>query len=132
MIERIDAVDAATICASWPPSCSRPSGCRWPGSGPDEARSATRDRAASAPTRDARRPDDDPRRRGRAPPGRMGQTVCAAVEGAEDMELVGRADPLLGVTLAQVLADAEVVVDFTTPDTALGNALACCGRRARR
>jgi 4-hydroxy-tetrahydrodipicolinate reductase len=57
--------------------------------------------------------------------GRMGQTVCDAVQGAPDMELVGRADPLLGVALEDVLADAEVVVDFTTPDTALGNALAC-------
>ena len=57
--------------------------------------------------------------------GRMGETVCAAVEGAEDMELVGRADPLLGTTLEEVLPDAEVVVDFTRPDTALGNALAC-------
>jgi 4-hydroxy-tetrahydrodipicolinate reductase len=57
--------------------------------------------------------------------GRMGQTVCEAVLGAEDMELVGRADPLLGTTLADVLADAEVVVDFTQPDTALENALAC-------
>ncbi len=41
------------------------------------------------------------------------------------MELVGRADPLLGTALADVLADAEVVVDFTRPDTALENALAC-------
>ena len=57
--------------------------------------------------------------------GRMGQTVCAAVQGAEDMELVGRADPLLHTTLADVLADAEVLVDFTRPDTALANALAC-------
>jgi 4-hydroxy-tetrahydrodipicolinate reductase len=57
--------------------------------------------------------------------GRMGQTVCAAVEGATDMQLVGRADPLLDNTLADVLADADVVVDFTTPDTALANALAC-------
>ena len=57
--------------------------------------------------------------------GRMGATVCAAVEGAPDMELVGRADPLLGVALADVLADAEVVVDFTQPDTALANALEC-------
>jgi 4-hydroxy-tetrahydrodipicolinate reductase len=57
--------------------------------------------------------------------GRMGQTVCAAVEGAEDMELVGRADPLLGSTLAELLPGADVVVDFTRPDTALGNALAC-------
>jgi 4-hydroxy-tetrahydrodipicolinate reductase len=57
--------------------------------------------------------------------GRMGKTVCAAVEGAEDMELVGRADPALGRTLEDVLPDAEVLVDFTQPDTALQNALAC-------
>jgi len=57
--------------------------------------------------------------------GRMGKTVCAAVEGAEDMKLVGRADPLLGIALEDVLPNAEVVVDFTQPDTALGNALSC-------
>jgi 4-hydroxy-tetrahydrodipicolinate reductase len=57
--------------------------------------------------------------------GRMGETVCAAVQGAEDMQLVGRADPLLGVELADVLGDADVVVDFTRPDTALENALSC-------
>jgi 4-hydroxy-tetrahydrodipicolinate reductase len=55
----------------------------------------------------------------------MGATVCTAVQGAPDMELVGRADPLLGVALADVLGDAEVVVDFTRPDTALTNALEC-------
>jgi 4-hydroxy-tetrahydrodipicolinate reductase len=57
--------------------------------------------------------------------GRMGTTVCAAVEAAADMELVGQADPLLGVTLEDVLPGAEVLVDFTRPDTALENALAC-------
>ncbi len=63
--------------------------------------------------------------------GRMGTTVCEAVLGAEDMELVARADPLLGTSLTDVLADAasglapQVVVDFTRPDTALENALAC-------
>jgi 4-hydroxy-tetrahydrodipicolinate reductase len=57
--------------------------------------------------------------------GRMGQTVCAAVEGADDMELAGRADPALGTPLEHVLATAEVVVDFSTPDTALDNARAC-------
>src|SRR5437764_3136475 len=57
--------------------------------------------------------------------GRMGETVCDAVEGAEDMSLVGRADPMLDVALQDVLGDADVVVDFTTPDTALGNAREC-------
>jgi 4-hydroxy-tetrahydrodipicolinate reductase len=59
----------------------------------------------------------------------MGQTVCAAVEGAEGMQLVGRADPQLGISLEDVLGDAgagaQVVVDFTQPDAALGNALEC-------
>jgi 4-hydroxy-tetrahydrodipicolinate reductase len=57
--------------------------------------------------------------------GRMGQAVCEAVEGAEDAELTGRADPALGVDLGDVLGEADVVVDFTTPDTALANATAC-------
>ncbi|MGH2911024.1 MAG: 4-hydroxy-tetrahydrodipicolinate reductase [Solirubrobacteraceae bacterium] len=59
--------------------------------------------------------------------GRMGQAVCAAVQGASDMELVGRADPQLDVSLSQMLErdKPEVVVDFTRPDTALENALQC-------
>jgi 4-hydroxy-tetrahydrodipicolinate reductase len=57
--------------------------------------------------------------------GRMGQTVCAAVDGAADVELAGQADPALGVELADVLGDADVVVDFSTPETALANASAC-------
>lgn len=55
----------------------------------------------------------------------MGQAVCAAIEGAEDTQLTGRADPALGTALCDVLADADVVVDFTRPDTALNNALEC-------
>jgi 4-hydroxy-tetrahydrodipicolinate reductase len=55
----------------------------------------------------------------------MGETVCEAVEGAEDTELTAKADPALGVELADVLGEADVVVDFTTPDTALANAKAC-------
>jgi 4-hydroxy-tetrahydrodipicolinate reductase len=57
--------------------------------------------------------------------GRMGQAVCEAVEGAEDTELTGRADPALGTGLSEILADADVVVDFTTPETALDNATSC-------
>jgi 4-hydroxy-tetrahydrodipicolinate reductase len=55
--------------------------------------------------------------------GRMGETACAAVEGADDMELVGRADPALDTKLADVLDGAAVVVDFTTPDAAPANVL---------
>ncbi|MFN8218332.1 MAG: 4-hydroxy-tetrahydrodipicolinate reductase [Solirubrobacterales bacterium] len=57
--------------------------------------------------------------------GRMGATVCAAVEAAEGLELSGRADPALGVELDEVLGDADVLVDFTVPDTALANVRAC-------
>jgi 4-hydroxy-tetrahydrodipicolinate reductase len=57
--------------------------------------------------------------------GRVGTTVCEAVDAADDMRLSGRADPALGVELADILGDCDVVVDFTTPDTALENALAC-------
>jgi 4-hydroxy-tetrahydrodipicolinate reductase len=51
----------------------------------------------------------------------MGQTVCEAVEAAEDMELSGRADPQLDTALADVVGGADVLVDFTTPDTAPDN-----------
>jgi 4-hydroxy-tetrahydrodipicolinate reductase len=54
--------------------------------------------------------------------GRMGATVCAAVDEAEDMELAGRADPQLDTPVADVLGDAEVLVDFTQPETAVANA----------
>jgi 4-hydroxy-tetrahydrodipicolinate reductase len=57
--------------------------------------------------------------------GRMGQAVVAAVEGAEDMALVGKADPQLEQSLQDVLGDADVVVDFTTPDVCLSNARLC-------
>jgi 4-hydroxy-tetrahydrodipicolinate reductase len=56
--------------------------------------------------------------------GRMGQTVCAAVEGADDMTVSGRADPVLGTAVADVLGGADVLVDFTRPDAALDNARA--------
>ena len=54
--------------------------------------------------------------------GRMGQTVCVAVDAADDLELTGRADPALGIALADVLDGCDVVVDFTRPDTAPANA----------
>jgi 4-hydroxy-tetrahydrodipicolinate reductase len=41
------------------------------------------------------------------------------------MELRGRADPAIGVELSTILGDCDVVVDFTQPDVALDNALAC-------
>ena len=57
--------------------------------------------------------------------GRMGETVCQAVNAEQDMALVGRADPLLETALADVLGDADVVVDFSVPDSAVANAREC-------
>ena len=57
--------------------------------------------------------------------GRMGSTVCHAVEGADDMALVGRADPVLDTHLQDVLGDADVVVDFSQPHAAVENARHC-------
>jgi len=57
--------------------------------------------------------------------GRMGNTVCHAVETADDLELVGRFD--LGDELGN-LSDADVAVEFTTPDASLGNVLHCVRR----
>jgi 4-hydroxy-tetrahydrodipicolinate reductase len=59
--------------------------------------------------------------------GRMGRTVCDAVEGAPDMELVGRADPVLETSLPEALqaAHPDVVVDFSVPDAVFDNATLC-------
>jgi 4-hydroxy-tetrahydrodipicolinate reductase len=55
--------------------------------------------------------------------GKMGRTVCGAVEAAEDMDLVARADPALGTSLTEALEQRpEVLVDFTVPEWALANA----------
>src|SRR5918996_829418 len=53
--------------------------------------------------------------------GRMGEAVCEAVEGADGLELAGKADPSLGMPLEQALGEAEVMVDFTTPEAAPEN-----------
>jgi 4-hydroxy-tetrahydrodipicolinate reductase len=57
--------------------------------------------------------------------GRMGETVCEAIEGARDTELVGRADPALDTALSEILGGVDVAIDFTTPDTAPENVGAC-------
>ena len=55
--------------------------------------------------------------------GRMGETACRAVEQAEDLELVARADPALGASLGEALGQGtEVLVDFTVPYSAVANA----------
>jgi 4-hydroxy-tetrahydrodipicolinate reductase len=55
--------------------------------------------------------------------GRMGQAVCAAVEGAPDTVLVASADPALGMSLTEALAlGPDVLVDFTIPTTVVANA----------
>ncbi len=55
--------------------------------------------------------------------GRMGETVCRAVQGAADMDLVARADPALGSSVAEALAAGPaVLVDFTVPSSVVANA----------
>ena len=54
--------------------------------------------------------------------GKMGRTVCEAVEGADGLKLSGRFDTATGGTLEESLSEADVMVDFTTPDSALPNA----------
>jgi len=60
--------------------------------------------------------------------GRMGEAVCEAVQGAQDMHLAGRADPRLEISVEQALEGADVLVDFTQPDVALANALQAVDR----
>jgi 4-hydroxy-tetrahydrodipicolinate reductase len=56
--------------------------------------------------------------------GRMGQEVVAAVNGADDLELVAAVDA--GDDLqALVDANAQVVVEFTTPDAVMDNIAFC-------
>ena len=59
--------------------------------------------------------------------GRMGSEACAAVEGADDLELVARVDVAGGADPLTALVDAgaEAVVDFTHP-TAVGDNLRFC------
>jgi 4-hydroxy-tetrahydrodipicolinate reductase len=56
--------------------------------------------------------------------GRMGRMVCEAVSAADDLTVTGRADPVLDTAVSDVLGDADVLVDFTRPDTAVANAAA--------
>ncbi len=55
--------------------------------------------------------------------GRMGAVTCAAVEAAEDLSLVARVDPQLGVELADALREQrpDVLVDFSVPAAAATN-----------
>ncbi|MGG5260725.1 4-hydroxy-tetrahydrodipicolinate reductase [Phycicoccus avicenniae] len=57
--------------------------------------------------------------------GRMGATVCAAVESADDLELVGRYDA--GDDLGD-LGGADVVVEFSVPDASPANVAHCVER----
>jgi 4-hydroxy-tetrahydrodipicolinate reductase len=53
----------------------------------------------------------------------MGETVCQAVQKAQDLELVARADPRLERPVSEALsAGPDVLVDFTIPESVLDNA----------
>lgn len=56
--------------------------------------------------------------------GKVGSTICEAVEAAPDLDLVARldaGDDLSGLSMA----GAEVIVDFTQPDAVMGNLEYC-------
>ncbi|MFQ6172660.1 4-hydroxy-tetrahydrodipicolinate reductase [Oryzobacter sp. R7] len=57
--------------------------------------------------------------------GRMGSTVCRAVDEADGLELVGRYDA--GDDLGD-LGGADVVVEFSVPDASPANVAHCVGR----
>jgi 4-hydroxy-tetrahydrodipicolinate reductase len=56
--------------------------------------------------------------------GRMGATVCEAVEAADGLELAAKADPALDAPVEQALAGADVMVEFSTPESAAENVMA--------
>lgn len=56
--------------------------------------------------------------------GRMGATVCRAVEDASDLEVVAALDAGFDYG-ALASCGADVAVDFTTPDVVMGNIEAC-------
>ena len=58
--------------------------------------------------------------------GRVGQEVCRAVDGADDLELVARVDQGDPIGLL-VESGTEVVVDFTHPDVVMENLAFCIG-----
>ncbi|CAN5586318.1 hypothetical protein BH20ACT15_BH20ACT15_15550 [soil metagenome] len=53
----------------------------------------------------------------------MGSTVVEAVEAADGMEVAAKADPELGVSLDEALQGADVMVEFSTPETVFDNAV---------
>lgn len=57
--------------------------------------------------------------------GRMGREACAAVDGADDLELVARVDVGDDLDEALVSSGAQVAVDFSVPDAAPGNVDRC-------
>jgi 4-hydroxy-tetrahydrodipicolinate reductase len=62
--------------------------------------------------------------------GKMGRTVCDAVDGDPDLELVARIDPFGGEGFASsrdalVEAGADVMIDFTRPDAVFDNVCFC-------
>ena len=119
-VERIDAVTLDDLVVAGRRAVGARSGCRPPASAPTRALrgGAGRGRARAGAERVS-----TIRVAVAGAAGRMGQTVCGAVEGADDMELVARADPALGASLAEALAERpDVLVDFTVPDDRVANA----------
>ena len=120
MLERVDAVSADEVAELgaelYDPARAR-GGLRRAGGGPLPRRRRLRLRGVGGLTR--RSPLAARDRVGVAgAAGRMGETVCEAVEGADDMELAGRADPALGTELATSSTAPTSSSTSPTPDTA--------------
>ena len=63
--------------------------------------------------------------------GRMGRTVCEAVDADPELEVAARVDPAGGEGIATTIDemdDVDVVVDFTQPGQVMGNVRACVQR----
>lgn len=60
--------------------------------------------------------------------GKMGTTVCEAVEDAEGLELVAQVDPPSGLSGLDALDGCDVAVDFTQPDAVMDNARYCLSK----
>lgn len=63
--------------------------------------------------------------------GRMGRTVCEAVDADPDLEVTARVDPTGGegiVPSVDDMPDVDVVVDFTQPDSVKANVKTCVAR----
>ena len=114
---------APTRSPSWPPSSTTPSGSPPPASAPTRTASG---RAAAGRSREAAAHRRDPGRASRAPRGAWGRPSARRSRGPTTWSSPGAPTRRSTRALAEVLGDADVVVDFTHPrDGARATSRAC-------